>query len=87
MKLKDVRYTGVVLLLGMLLVTSACEKDEEATTATIQGQITVNSTDIWAQYQDSGEVQLTIFPEFSLGPSSRLGTTSGWQCDSDRCTG
>ncbi len=32
--------------------------------ANIQGTITIDSADLWAVWQDSGEVQLTIFPKF-----------------------
>jgi hypothetical protein len=55
-------------------VFSACKDDTVApTTARIHGVITVENTDIWATWQDSGIVELTIFPEFSLNPPAGWG--------------
>ena len=55
-------------------VFSACKDDTvEPTTATIRGVVTIENTDLWATWQDSGEVQLDIFPEFSLNPPAGWG--------------
>lgn len=71
-------FQKLLFLLGgvVLLATfSSCDKDDDdpPTTAIIKGNITLLNTDIWTQYQDSGEVQLTIFPEFSLNPPAGWG--------------
>lgn len=61
-----------VLSLGLLV--SACDKDDPMpTTAKLKGTITLQNTDVWETWQDSGEVQLTLFPEFSLDPPSGWG--------------
>jgi len=63
-------------LMAMLIFVSSCKKDDDEpapTTAFIKGNITLLNTDIWEVYQDSGEVQLTIFPEFSLDPPAGWG--------------
>ncbi|MCB0686997.1 MAG: hypothetical protein KDC53_10740 [Saprospiraceae bacterium] len=73
------RFHKFILLIGLLTTAvfiSSCDKDDDEpapTTAKIRGKITLANTDIWAQYQDSGEVQLTIFPEFSLNPPAGWG--------------
>ncbi|MBK8501357.1 MAG: hypothetical protein IPL46_03640 [Saprospiraceae bacterium] len=62
----------VVIVAGL----SSCKKDDDGpapTTAKIKGNITLLNTEVWAAYQDSGEVQLTIFPEFSLNPPAGWG--------------
>ena len=55
-----------LILLAMPALFLASCKDEVATpdTATIHGTITIDNAELWATWQDSGEVQLTIFPEF-----------------------
>jgi len=41
--------------------------------ATISGTVTIDNADLWATWKDSGEVQLVIFPEFSLNPPAGWG--------------
>lgn len=41
--------------------------------ATISGTVTIDNADLWATWKDSGEVQLTIFPAFSLNPPAGWG--------------
>jgi hypothetical protein len=61
-------FTGLILL-------SACGEDElPPNTAVIKGTIEIENTDVWTTWVDSGEVQLTIFPEFSLNPPSGWGS-------------
>jgi hypothetical protein len=73
------RIQKTLFLLGLLVIVaglSSCKKDDDGpapTTAIIKGNITLLNTDVWATYQDSGEVQLTIFPAFSLNPPAGWG--------------
>lgn len=52
-----------LLALMPVLTFTSCD-DNEPDTATISGTVTIQNADEWATWQDSGEVQLTIFPEF-----------------------
>ena len=65
-----------IMLLALLpfITMTGCDDDDDPTTATISGTITFENVDEWATWQDSGEVQVTIFPEFSLDPFPG----SGW---------
>jgi hypothetical protein len=71
------RFNSLMLvgLAALFLTISSCKKDEDpiATTAKIKGTITFLNTDVWKTWQDSGEVQLTLFPEFSLDPPAGWG--------------
>jgi len=58
------------LALGMFW---SCSDDDEPDVTSINGTITVEGLDTWAEWIDSGEVQLTIFPEFSLNPPAGWG--------------
>lgn len=57
-----------------ILLATGCD-DDDPTTATISGTITFENVDEWATWQDSGEVQVTIFPEFNLAPPPQ---GAGW---------
>lgn len=63
----------LALALTGLIGFCGCDEDEMPTTATIFGTITIDNVEIWETWQDSGEVQLTIFPEFSLNPPAGWG--------------
>ncbi len=54
----------LILFVPVAMMTSC--KDEQATpeTATIHGTITIDNASTWAVWQDSGVVEVTIFPEF-----------------------
>src|SRR5690242_11338435 len=41
--------------------------------ATISGTVTIDNASIWSTWKDSGEVQLVIFPAFSLNPPAGWG--------------
>lgn len=58
--------------IAALLFFSACTKDEPATTR-VYGTVTIDNIETWATYRDSGEVQLTLFPKFSLDPLAGWG--------------
>ena len=53
----------------------ACKDDDDVkpTTAKIHGVITLDNADLWATWKDSGDVELTIFPAFSLNPPAGWG--------------
>ncbi len=59
------------VLAGMLLL-GAC-REEESTISRIKGTVTIDNIDVWESWQDSGEVQLTLFPAFSLDPLAGWG--------------
>ncbi len=66
--------SAIALSLLVLVLFSACDKDDEdPTTATLRGTITIENADVWQEYQDSGEVQLTLFPDYSLDPPAGWG--------------
>ncbi len=62
----------VAFALSSLFLTS-CGDDDEPTTTKVYGTITVENANLWQTWQDSGEVQVTIFPEFSLDPLAGWG--------------
>jgi hypothetical protein len=58
----------ILLALIGTIVIPGC-KDDNATpdTATIHGTITLDNANLWDTWKDSGEVELSLFPEFVLG--------------------
>ena len=67
-------FTAFTLLLaGALLWFSSCEKEEPIQKTRVYGTITIDNADTWSTWKDSGEVQLTIFPKFSLDPLAGWG--------------
>ncbi len=65
MKILSFSMKTLLLLAIPALFFASCKDDEvQPDTATIHGTITIDNNDVWATWQDSGEVQLTIFPEF-----------------------
>ena len=77
---------GKIFVLGLVLsavMFTSCKDDEEPTptTAKFSGVITIDNAEIWASWVDSGEVQLTFFPEFSLDP------LAGWGAYPDNAFG
>ncbi len=63
-------FTLIVLSLSVFL--GSCKEDEPTTTK-IYGTITLENSDTWATWVDSGDVELTIFPKFSLDPLAGWG--------------
>ena len=65
MKIISITMKTLLLLAIPALFFASC-KDEEVQpdTATIHGTITIDNVELWSTWQDSGELQLTIFPEF-----------------------
>ena len=58
----------LLAIMPLLCMTSCDDDDPEPDTAKISGTITIDNPQIWEQWKDSGEVQLTLFPEFKLDP-------------------
>ena len=56
----------LLLIVPVLMFTSCDDDDPQPETAKIHGTITIDNADLWATWKDSGEVQLTIFPDFVL---------------------
>ena len=62
----------VAVMISAVLFGTGC-KDEDPVTGKIYGTITIDNIEVWETWQDSGEVQLTLFPEFSLDPPAGWG--------------
>jgi hypothetical protein len=56
----------MLLALVPMMAMTSCDDDDEPTTAIIKGTITIDNTQLWETWQDSGEIQLSLFPEFVL---------------------
>ena len=65
--------TSVFLLLLASLTFFSCNKDDDPTSTKVFGTITIENIDTWAEWIDSGEVQVTVFPDFSLNPPAGWG--------------
>jgi len=63
-------FTLIALAASVFL--GAC-KDDEPTTTKVYGTITIENSDTWAAWVDSGDVELTVFPTFSLDPLAGWG--------------
>ena len=61
------------LLVLAALALNSCKKDDEQKTTKVYGTITFENANLWETWADSGEVQVTIFPEFSLDPMAGWG--------------
>ena len=59
--------------ISIIFLTSCGDDELPPNTALITGTVIIENTDVWANWIDSGEVQLTIFPEFSLNPPAGWG--------------
>jgi len=59
-------FTATILL-------SSCGEDEVPVQERIFGTVTIENTNTWKTWADSGEVQITLFPEFSLDPLAGWG--------------
>lgn len=69
---KKAFYFFAVAAVAMVFSLSSCKKDENKTTK-VYGTITLDNADTWATWQDSGIVELTVFPKFSLDPLAGWG--------------
>ena len=77
MKLRSIFSSGHIMIIAMVLSIFAFQscKDDDVipTTATFSGIVTIENTELWETWADSGEVQLTFFPEFNLDPLAGWG--------------
>lgn len=64
---------ALCVILVSIIGLSSCEEEPQITQEKIFGTITIENTDVWQTWQDSGEVQITLFPEFSLDPLAGWG--------------
>lgn len=64
----------LIMLVAVASLFVACSDDDlPPDSALIKGTVTIENIDIWETWADSGEVQLTIFQEFSLSPPAGWG--------------
>jgi hypothetical protein len=75
MKRISTLFKSIVAAAIVVALFAACKDDEvKPTSATIQGTITIDNANVWDTWKDSGEVQLTIFPAFTLNPPAGWGS-------------
>lgn len=61
-----------LIALSLAISLSSCD-DKESKTTKVYGTITIENAGTWASWVDSGDVELTIFPKFSLDPLAGWG--------------
>ena len=69
--MKILSFSMKLMLLALMpaLFFIACDDDDDEptpTTATLHGEITIDNIELWNTWKDSGDVQITLFPEFVL---------------------
>ena len=65
-------WAFTLIALSLAVFIGSC-KDKESKTTKVYGTITMDNADTWATWVDSGVVELTIFPKFSLDPLAGWG--------------
>lgn len=65
--------TLAILFSFISLIFLSCDKDDDLAITKVFGTVTVENIDTWANWIDSGEVQVTVFPPFSLNPPAGWG--------------
>ncbi len=75
MKLYNSISAGKIVIISLvsLFLFASCNKDEDMDKTLIYGTITIENTSEWENWKDTGEVQVTLFPEFSLNPPAGWG--------------
>jgi hypothetical protein len=68
-------WQGIAFAIGLtIFLLPSCKDDVVVPTeATINVTVTFDNTELWETWADSGEIQLTFFPEFMLDPLSGWG--------------
>jgi len=61
-----------MIALSLSLFLGSC-KDKESKITKVYGTITIENPETWATWVDSGDVDLTIFPKFTLDPLAGWG--------------
>jgi hypothetical protein len=56
----------MLALIATIIVPGCKDDDAKPDTATIHGTITLQNAQLWDTWKDSGEVELSLFPEFVL---------------------
>lgn len=72
MKIRILGLMTAMLAVNTLFLTG-CKDDDEPKTTKVYGTITIDNADLWETWQDSGVVEVTIFPAFSLDPLAGWG--------------
>ncbi len=70
MKIRILGLMTAMLAVSSLFLTG-CKDDPKPTK--VYGTITIDNADVWETWQDSGVVEVTIFPAFSLDPMAGWG--------------
>ncbi len=65
-------FLATMILAVSSFFFSSC-KDDEPKTTKVYGTITLDNAEKWATWQDSGLLEVTIFPAFSLDPAAGWG--------------
>ena len=63
----------IVLTLSVMTVMGCKDETPAPTSAVFTGTITMENIDVWNEWKDLGEVQVTVFPAFSLNPPAGWG--------------
>lgn len=66
-------YFAMFCMTAVMFTSCDDDVDEPIPVTQVSGTITILNQEVWETWQDSGEVQLTIFPEFSLDPLAGWG--------------
>jgi len=69
---KKVLHFLSIVALAVVVSLGACREEDPKITK-VYGTIILDNAAAWATWQDSGEVQLTLFPKFSLDPLAGWG--------------
>lgn len=70
--LNATRILALAALALLVLFNSSCGEKASPVTK-VYGTVTIENTSTWATWKDSGKVQLTLFPKFSLDPLAGWG--------------
>jgi hypothetical protein len=66
-------HISASLYLIAAFIFLSCNKDDDPKVTKVFGTITIENINTWAEWIDSGEVQVTVFPPFSLNPPAGWG--------------
>lgn len=72
MKIRILGLMTAILAVSGLFFTG-CKDDDAPKTTKVYGTITLDNAELWETWQDSGVLEVTIFPAFSLDPLAGWG--------------